>query len=324
VDIDGVSQSEVTPGRLVDFQETPDATFATGDASYAWAWTWKNVDRSRGIYTVADVQAKKVVVPKDAEPELHTTNDFSFLKLPYAYLDVPKFESPSWILPAGALRPVVRQANVPVQRAFRSAGIVRGPHPYALVVDDIQKDDQPHQYDWTLTLERDIQIASVKHVNDHEMDILLTGSDPDQKTPPTGSSEPLPAALEPGSTIAAGQPMLLVRVLNFNPSKAAEPDIVELPNATSAKKYGPVRRLVIPAESVSPDFKVLLYPHRQGAPLPATAWNANRSAVTVTWPDQQDTLSFTPVSGRTNLDIARAGKSLLSLAGAIKPLPNRP
>lgn len=38
----------------------------------------------------------------------------------------------------------------PVERAFRSAVLVRGAHPYAMICDDIQKDAQPHQYAWQM------------------------------------------------------------------------------------------------------------------------------------------------------------------------------
>ncbi|HEY3328433.1 MAG TPA: hypothetical protein VGK19_00285 [Capsulimonadaceae bacterium] len=36
----------------------------------------------------------------------------------------------------------------PVQRAYRSAVLVRGAHPYAMIVDDLRKDDLPHDYQW--------------------------------------------------------------------------------------------------------------------------------------------------------------------------------
>lgn len=319
VSIEGKTQSENSPGRLVDYRDGADATFATGDAKYAWDWNWRQLDRPRGLYTLADVRAGKVDVPATWEPERHTINDFSFQRLPYAYLDTPMFEQPSWILPAGALRPVVRQENTPVQRAFRTAGLVRGDRPYALVLDDIQQDDQPRRYDWTLAVEPDVQIVKVTPVGRNAMDILLTGDDPDQAQP--RPKEPLPAQRDAELAVPASQPMLLVRVLNATSVKPLEPTIVELPNARNPKKYAPIRRLVLSAESVAPDFKVLLYPHRQGDPLPATTWNAARTAWKVGWPGQEDEILFAPSkSGRTRLLIRRDGKELVRLDQEIPPL----
>ena len=181
--IDGQSQDVGTPGRMVDFQDRPEATFAVGDASYCWDWKWQRLDENRGYYTIDDASNGRIAVPKGSEPEKHGVNDFAYLKLPFEYLARPAFEMGHWIKPKGAIQPVVRAPFFAVQRAFRTAGLVRGAKPYMLVIDDIQKDAQPHHYDWTLALEPDIQIARIDKKNDREMDIVLTGSDPDQTRP---------------------------------------------------------------------------------------------------------------------------------------------
>jgi hypothetical protein len=321
--IDGKSQTEQTPGRMVDFQDSPLATFATGDAKYCWDWSWKRLQKNKGgYYTKADVDAGSVVMPPNSEPERHTTNDFAYLKLPFAYLNRPMFENPDWILPNGAISPIVRMPNYPVERAFRTAGLVRGKYPYALVVDDIQKDESVHHYDWTLTLEYDIQIAAMRRTNAHEMDILLTGSDPDQLK--THMKEALPSAVSEGTSLPNGTPMLLVRVLNYSPASASgaeDPKIVELPNIADPKKYSTIRRLVIPADAVSPDFKVLLYAYHNGAPLPTTKWDGDRRIVTVTWPGQHDTSRFgRPDGGKTPISIARDAQKLIEMKAVVKPL----
>jgi hypothetical protein len=307
--IDGSSQNEIVPGRMADFQDSSLSTFATGDASYAWDWTWRRLDKPRGYYTIGDVQDGKVAIPPGWEAVKETVNDFALTKLPFAYLNRPMFELGHWIKPNGALSPMVKRPLYPVQKAFRTAGIVRGNHPYALVVDDIRKDDAVHHYDWTLQLEPDIQIASIGKRSGGEMDVLLTGSDPDQKSPHGKSTGPVASMLDAGATIPAGRPMLLVRVLNRaeDPSRpAVDPQIVELPNMTDAKKYGSVRRLVIPSDSVEPDFRVLLYPYRQGAPLPETRWNAGHNAVTVAWAGQTDMVQFLPkADGSTRIAVSR-------------------
>jgi hypothetical protein len=318
--IDGKTQTETVAGRLVDYAETPSATFATGDAKYPWDWKWRNVEARKGLYTPAMVRAGQVEVPTGWELEKHTVNDFSFLKLPYAYLDIPLSETIQWIQPAGSVRPIARQPNYPVQKAFRTAGLIRGEHPYMLVIDDIKKDDTIHHYDWALALENDIQIAKVIQTNARELDVILTGSDPDQSQPP--AKEALPGTLAPDTVIPAGHPMLLVRVLNRTLDSAiadATPKIEEQPAAGA--KYQPVRVLKIPADAVSPDFKVLIYPYRQGAPLPSTSWDTARTAVRVNFGSTRDVVKFTPGSlGKTNVAITRDGSPLIGVDREVKPL----
>ncbi len=307
VSIDGRSQNEIVPGRCVDFVETPLATFMVGDAKYTWDWDWKRLEKSGGFYTVDDVRDGKVVIPAGWEPVLHSVNDFAFQKLPYDYLNWPHFQYAHWILPKGALSPYVRQPKTPVRKAFRTAGLVRGERPYAVVIDDIRRDDAPHRYDWTMGVEYDIQIVKTETRADGATEVILTGGDPDQKLPRPKS--PLPSSVDPSTKIPDGQPMLLVTVLgkgNGQSKPPAAPEIVELPNKADPKKYAPVRRLVIPSESVSPDFKVLLVPYRQGEQVPRITWNNARQTAVVTSGTTADTISFRMSnSGKTDVAVRR-------------------
>jgi hypothetical protein len=234
----------------------------------------------------------------------------------------------------GCIRPIARQPNYSVQKAFRTAGLIRGAHPYALVIDDIQKDDQPHDYTWYMTLEYDVQIAEIDKPDDHEMDIILTGSDPTQaKAVGVGvnnSRGPLDPKLGDISKVPTGQPMLLVRFLNYNntdstkiATEAKEPTILEDTPPPDPKGHylQRVRRLAVPVHAVSPDFKVLLYAYDQGNPLPTTAWSGNK-AVTVSWPDQQDQVTFSMAdSGKTNVTITRGNKSLVEIHNPVPEFP---
>ncbi|MBN1359974.1 MAG: hypothetical protein JW993_05250 [Sedimentisphaerales bacterium] len=46
--------------------------------------------------------------------------------------------------------PTLRAEFNPVQFAFRSVGLIRGNHPYVVVVDDVRKDDRAHRYEWRM------------------------------------------------------------------------------------------------------------------------------------------------------------------------------
>ncbi len=296
--IDKHAQDEHTPATLVEFKDEPLATFATGNAKYAWDWNNKEQERKKGYYTVADVRAGKVEMPANGQWELepNTVNDFSYLKLPYPYLNQPRSETPHWILPKGAVRPFLRQPNYTVKKAFRTAGIIRSEKPFALVVDDIAKDDQAHHYDWILTLEHDIQIVSVNKTNDGEMDILLTGDDPNQLEGFGKDSLPAKYSGKP----AKNQPMLLVRVLQVNDPSAFKAVNIEEWRPLGAKpKESPVRKLVIPADAISPDFKVMLYPYRNGEELPKTSWR--RDVLSVKWENgKKQTITFKPDANGLN------------------------
>ena len=122
-------------------------------------------------------------------------------------------------------------------------------------------------------------------------------------------------------TIPAGQPMLLVRVLNVNSTKPVVPTIVELPNLANPKNYSPIRRLLIPADAVSPDFRVLLFAFQQGDALPQTTWNGDRTAVSVEAGGVKDRVEFIPgKSGKTSVAVVRAGKTLVQLDREVTPL----
>lgn len=309
VSIDGKSQQETVPGRLVDFNDQPQATFAVGDAKYCWDWNWRSVGPKQGYYTSADIRAGKLEVPPGYEPETHTPNDFAFLKLPYTYLNLPLTEAGHWILPSGAVSPVTRAPALPVRKAFRTAGLVRGPQPYAVVVDDIRVDDAEHRYDWNFAIERDIQISRLDRRADGITDIWLTGDHPDQND--KAAAKDLPAQREEGSAIPAGQPMLLVRVLaGASADPALAPTIVEEPNVANPKKYAPIRRLVIAAKTIEPGFKVVLIPHRQGDVVPASAWNADHTQATL----GGDTLRFAPAAtGKTDVTVRRGSETLIAV-----------
>jgi len=271
-------------------------------------------------------------MPPGYELEKHGINDFSYAKHDDDYLKAPLGHQPDWLKIKGSITPVSRGTNYPVQYAWRTVGVVRGSHPYALVIDDIRKDDTPHDYTWYLPTEYDVQIVKRETNADGGLDLLLTGNDPAQKKSPGAGKNPtppLPSLRETNSPVPAGQPMLLVRFLEIQndpkvipATEAKEPMILEDEPPVQPKGHylQRVRRLAVPAHTVEPVFKVLIYPYRQGDPLPSTAWNGS-NAVSVSWPDQKDTISFSKqVSGKTDLKVTRDGNTLISVTNLVAPL----
>ena len=177
----------------------------------------------------------------------------------------------------------------PVRRAFRAVAFHGGEHPYLLVADDIQKDDQERLYEWLMQTGMDTEVASMEG-----NDIVLC--DATAKRGENGQAHP-----------ARGERELLVRVLNMSdPARAHDyqsrpsfrletferkdtlaPEMIQGALA-GARSFGLDKRLVIASRSVAPDFRILLYPLRAGEPLPATTWEADKTRLTIEAGSQRD------------------------------------
>jgi hypothetical protein len=65
---------------------------------------------------------------------------------------------------------------------------------------------------------------------------------------------------------------------------------------------------------VAPDFRILLYPMRQGDPLPETAWNEKGDELTLKAGSSTDLIGIkTSADGRARVGVARDGGEKLSL-----------
>ena len=199
----------------------------------------------------------------------------------------------------------VRAPWNPVRRAFRTiAFLYQGKHPCLLVVDDIQKDDQVHLYEWLMQTGLNTELASRRG-----NDLILCDADVPRDA--AGNARPDRGARE-----------LLVRILDL--SVPVRPrDYTDIPESrletverkdtlvpemevgalSGSRSYGLDKRLVIASRSVAPDFKILLYPMRAGEPMPVTSWNADRTDLTISRDGTQDTLVLKKdASGRTAIE----------------------
>jgi hypothetical protein len=306
VTIDRHPQSVASPARVVDYIDSPLATFAVGDAKYTWDWNLDVMNTGTAGYTADEIASGQVKIRPGWEPEMHSMNDFSYTKLPDAYMAAPLYHLHSWIGQDGRYAPMVRQPNYPVLKAFRTAGLVRGEQPYSLVIDDIQKDTTVHHYDWQLLLEDDLDIVKTEALQPKNgvLDIVLAAD----------------------GKLKKGEPALLIRFLDCTPDPTKptlKPLLLKPGDPLGDKKR---KMLVLPVDAVSPNFKVLLLPYRVGDPLPTTDWNGKHTEATLHFTHSTDTLRFTTAtSGKTDLTITRSQNgrksTLIELTKPVADLP---
>ncbi len=311
VQIDDWTQNTITPGRLIDGVDQPMATFAVGDSSYCWNWNLDRVDNNPTThhpYTLRELGDGHSPY-KPGEPwELHSYNDFTYTPVPLPGAQKPLYQLQSWIGLPGVLTPMSKKPNHPVIKAFRTTGIVRGAHPYALVLDDIQADKSTHDYNFRLLLEKDLSI---------QPDVIDGFTLDDKVLQGTAGPVDSPVAPTPAE-LAVEQPKLLVRVLRCDLSDPKG----KLTSTYEVSKDKHNYILSLKATSVEPKFIVLLYPYRKADPMPVTRWDAGHTVMSIAFPDYTDHIATTTsASGKTDIAISRTeGGRTTTLALVNKPL----
>ncbi|MGA1530669.1 MAG: hypothetical protein ACO398_07975 [Kiritimatiellia bacterium] len=212
---------------------------------------------------------------------------------------VPFSLKPHWRTPGQPLSPDYRVPHRPVRHAYRTAGLVRpadsSTSAYALILDDMEVDGQPRMFTWNMALPSDVELASV---DGNRIMLAETG----------GVRRCLVEVLQ---SDAAGRGLAArsrVRVEHYD-------------GGISWSRG--VRRLTISVNVPSVRFKVLLYPFREGEPLPVTVWQGDELAVRLA--GQQDRFVFeVDGEGMTVFDFARSDGTSFSLKPVHIPIPGKP
>ncbi len=249
--IDGQGQGFFCPqGSLIGHLDLPELTAAAMDIAYAYNYRWTFAWR-------AGNQENKGFA---WEPEPRRPGEKGTIRAPYN----------------------------PVSYAYRSAAMVRGAHPYVLIVDDVRKDQAEHLYEWIMQVPDDLRLLQID--GNPASRIIL------------------------GSSAADDQPRLLVQILEANHTeemkredavvrvRLEQYELMRSRNSMGgdALRKGIGQRLVISVISDEPRFKIVLYPHRASDELPAVT--LSRDAATLTWADSPpQQWQFTPgEDGRTS------------------------
>lgn len=287
VTVDGMGQGYFAPpANWLGMSDSTDATFAGCDAHYAYNWKWL---KEAAMWSADDPRLKLphyMLLKQKIDERNGTPAEYDPSPSVVAYYaDYLKgnplmWDEDSW---------VVRQPNNPVKLAMRSAGMVRGEHAYALIVDDLQKDDATHHYEWNMQLEPDIYLLRQSSHNG-VLDVILAEKD--------------------------GSRRLLLRFFDPQGLDTAKGAYTE--HYGGAYNMGGVNyqapdmyRLVVPTRAVVYHSKTLLFAYREGDPLPDSQWDASAASATVNWAGEQDTMLFrTNAEGRTVFVVKRDGKQI--------------
>ncbi len=91
---------------------------------------------------------------------------------------------------------------------YRTAGLVRGTHPYGFVVDDLKKDDSDHLYQWVGMLNGGVWKAAVADLPANEVALGYREGDPALNS----------AVVQPAIEPQPGEPLLVVCALGLKES----------------------------------------------------------------------------------------------------------
>ncbi len=236
-----------------------DGAIATVDLKYAYDWVWT---------THIDSWSQPYAARYDWEFETHP-DVVKLFKGTQRYR-INFYEPPL----SNPWYPTLRASFNPVRYAFRSVGLIRGRHPYAVFVDDLRKDDDDHLYQW--------QMIGGFHA------VTLADLGPEE----------LVLSPTAGPNIPAGSPLLLLREVGPTPC--------ELINDRQWQ------RTIVAAKAVDPRFRIIAIPFRMGEALPVTLVDSETAAIELQWEEQIDRLSFEIGDDqRTRVRIRRDGDEIL-------------
>lgn len=285
--IDGVGQPgsvanrwKSMPGKFISYEDSRSAMVACGDARLAY--TYHNGSASH----TPEKDASNPAIPASMKAQLDEPAEERFTWADFVFADTPESEIPEWKYRSG---PAARHYN-PVEKAFRSVMLVRGAHPYVVVVDDIRRDAGEALYTWSAPVSNE------------------TALNPGQVI--VESANKTSAVLRFEDDTAEGSPRLWVKVLQAEGEAVGEVAIerraIGVYSIEKGKAPTNYDLLSINRRTAEPKFKVLLYPCREGEELPTIELLEDRARMTL--PDGTiDELGFRveAESGRTVLSHRR-------------------
>ena len=213
--------------------------------------------------------------------------------------------------------------NDPMDHVFRTLHFARGENPYLLIFDDLRKaDDKNHQFDWRMMITADAVLyksntaVGGRHIEMNTdgkigTDLIFCMKDESLQRVKGAGWGAMYVDLKPKPK--KGDPMLLIRVLWRNTNFP-----YPVPNM---QRSGDFNMVSVPAFGKSPEYRVMVFPHRFGDKLPTTQWSDDRSRLTVKIGANTDVYDLDQTDReRTVFSMNRNGKKITD-SEAKPPMP---
>ncbi len=321
------------PGRILQFEDDGILAKVAGDATYAYSWEWHWQSRLPS-------QEHSWLGTDNWEKVTETWNDFRYQQGNEFYHNLSFYDYANWNS-AGNLERIIKRPYNPMQRVYRTAALVRAAKPYVIIADDVQKDETEQNYKWLAQVANDLSVTAMDvqlTLEDYRNDVILSEAEGNRKLlvrvlnnnghcadglalegeAKSGDYDvngyySINAAVKEDSTVnvTAGRSIELQSgfAANLGSNFTAKIEMCEeLPAYLETITPGingnsPITRLIVEANVVAPDFKILLFPFEDGDALPVTNWNVSKDTLTVSIGGETEVIEFKPMSGRTHINL---------------------
>lgn len=297
--VDGISEPEGSSGLGTGYQAaakylgattTSSGSFAVADLTNSYSYRWQT-------------QPANIWEPKMAALSWELDPSPQNLKI---FAGTARYKMRPWWATYNYSNYIAtsRALYNPMKYVYRSVGLVRGKHPYGIVMDNLQKDSLEHLYEWTAMLNGGVWKAAYEHLAKGQMVLAKNNL---YKTDSLA-----PQTINPIN----GDPLLLIVSLEEN-----NKDHLSKETITVDREKGPVNshgantnwydRIKIAYQGNMANFKVLLIPFKYGEVLPKVSYKNGKA--NIQWEDgTMDELLFTKTNNNRNLvRVNRNGKFLL-------------
>lgn len=300
--IDGKAEAE-TPtakGLYLGANILRNGVFGTVDQTYSYTYQWcTQVQKWGEGFSKIDSSIATTGWELETDPEI----------LKY-YVGTSKYKMRPWwpTYNMSNFIPTLRALYNPVEYVFRSTGLVKGKHPYGLIIDDAKKDKVQHLYQWTAMLAKGVWQAKYDALPQSAVVLAY-----DKNLEKEWAKPKTTKLIEPKT----GDALLLVYDLSADKTKEAPKIEIAIDAPTDTKGLHPTNfsnmitdnynRISIDTKAIQANYKVLLLPFKYGEKLPVINYKNNQA--TITWADgQQDIINFKVENNRSKVSVTRAGE----------------
>ena len=297
------------PGRWLGLADTPTVTIAACDAADAYRWWWPKAIKTDSL--------DPAVSPRFAQERWASyLEEAKAFRADYGDGPYERDDRPSVIAHWKGFSDVaggprmwdedgwpVRLPYNPVQRAFRTVVFGKGAKPWLLVVDDLQKDQQEHLYEWGMMTGPNTELVSLV-----QTPALATLELCDATVRRDAEGRPKPAKEDRALTVSVLRRQVPAKAADYAAMPSIRLETYERKDTTGpdGRTYGTDKRLIVPTRAVAPDFVVLLQPHLTATPAAKATWNADRTELTIDDSDGATTIALKPgADGRTRVAVRK-------------------